>query len=271
MTPLESINFTIVTPVFNGMPWLPEAINSVLSQRREADTELIVLDAGSTDGSREWLEREVGRDATLVFEPDTGQTDALIRGFQQARGLILGWLNADDLLEPRALATVADEIRASRSTVAVSGRCLWIDESGDVTGTIPTPPSSSLRGLLATPYNLPQPATFFRRDAYERVGGLDPRLTMAMDVDLWMKLAKLGEVRLTDRTLARFRIHEAAKSQAGAVTAVREDWAVRRRHGMPLLSSASRTLFRSAYVEPYVRWLKARAVRYEGLGTRRRR
>lgn len=86
----QSPVFTIVTPVFNGMPWLPEAIESVLSQG-ETSVELIVLDGGSTDGSREWLLSNVKDMARLVFEPDRGQTDALIRGLSQASGAYLGW------------------------------------------------------------------------------------------------------------------------------------------------------------------------------------
>lgn len=228
------------------MPWLPEAAASIASQ---PGVEWIVLDGGSTDGSREWL-RENAASATLVFEPDRGQTDALIRGLSRARGDVLAWLNADDLYESGALERVAQEFDEHPEAVAVSGRCLWIDRDGSVTGEIPTVPDTTLTGLLACTYNLPQPATFFRADAYRRVGGLDPARSLAMDVDLWLKLARVGEIRQVDDVLARFRLHPAAKTQAGALAAIREDFAVRRRQGLSL-GQTWWTFARWAYLNPW--------------------
>jgi glycosyltransferase involved in cell wall biosynthesis len=246
--------FTIVTPVFNGMPWLPAAIDSVIDQRQDVDVELIVLDGGSTDGSREWLSQQVRTVATLVFEPDSGQTDALMRGLRMASGEYLGWLNSDDLLEPGALRSVADALDAAPDASAVSGCCLQMDEGGALIGLIPTPPSGSLDGLLRYPNNLAQPATFFRAEAYRRCGGLDAAWSLAMDVDLWMKLARVGPIALLpDTVLARFRIHAAAKSVAGATAAVREDLRIRRRHGMPIGSRAWWVLVKRAYLRP-VKW-----------------
>lgn len=245
--------FTIVTPVFNGMPWLPEAIESVLNQA-ETSVEFIVLDGGSTDGSRDWLLSNVKDTAQLVFEPDRGQTDALIAGLSRATGTYLGWLNADDRLELRALARVAAAFDGAPDASIVSGCCLEVDESGRFIGLIPTPPSATLEGLLAHPHNLAQPATFFRADAYRRVGGLDPDLDLAMDVDLWMKLAGTGRVvLLRDQILARFRIHGGAKSVSRATAAAREDLKVRRRHGMPVATRAWRVLFKRAYLRPLKR------------------
>jgi glycosyltransferase involved in cell wall biosynthesis len=174
------------------MPWLPAAIGSVIDQRQDVDVELIVLDGGSTDGSREWLSQQVRTVATLVFEPDSGQTDALMRGLRMASGEYLGWLNSDDLIEPGALRSVADALDAAPDASAVSGCCLQLDEGGALIGLIPTPPSGSLDGLLRYPNNLAQPATFFRAEAYRRCGGLDAAWSLAMDVDLWMKLARVG-------------------------------------------------------------------------------
>jgi glycosyltransferase involved in cell wall biosynthesis len=252
------VRFTIVTPVFNGMPWLPLAMESVAIQRREVEVEHIVLDGGSTDGSREWLAEHAAGSAILVFEPDQGQTDALIRGLRIGSGDLLGWLNADDLLEPGALALVAKTFAEHPDAVAVAGTARVIDAEGAEVGLLRLPPSASLSGLLAHPTNLVQPSTFFTREAYRRVGGLDRDLQLAMDVDLWMKLARAGDlVLLPDAILSRFRIHPGAKSVAGAADAAREDLKVRRRNGMRLWSGPGVYLLRLAYAEP----VKARVVR----------
>ena len=248
---VAQMRFTIVTPVLNGMPWLPECVASVARQRSSAAVEHIVLDPGSTDGTREWLEAKTDRaDTRLVFEPDVGQTAALRRGFAEATGDVFGWLNADDLLESGALAAAAAALESDPKAVAVTGRCILMDPGGNVTGEIPLLPDTSLPGLLHSPTNLAQPATFFRRSAYEAVEGLDPRLDLAMDVDLWLKLAKRGRILREDRVLARFRIHPDAKSVARLSAAVRQDLAVRLRRGMPPWSRAARHLIRHGVLAP---------------------
>jgi GT2 family glycosyltransferase len=245
------MRFTVVTPVRNGMPWLPECVASVDSQRVAAEVQHLVLDGGSTDGSRAWLRDHVSPGLELVEEPDGGQTDALIRGFQRGRGEIFGWLNADDLLEAGALARVAEAFRANPDAVAVSGKCLLIDPGGAVTGVIPTPEDLTLRGLLTNRWNPPQPATFFKAEAYRRVGGLDPRLDFAMDVDLWLRLAAVGRiVGLPDEVLARFRKHPAAKTVTQIAATIREDLRVRRRHGLRLDSPIAREMLRIGYLDP---------------------
>jgi glycosyltransferase involved in cell wall biosynthesis len=276
------VRFTIVSAVLNGMPWLPEAMTSVERQREGRvgaggpggggrfglggrggrgsrggrggaglDVEHIVLDGGSTDGSREWLQqyRELG--CRLILEKDDGQTAALRSGFDLATGELLGWLNSDDVLEPGALAEVHDVFAADPDVVMVSGACLFIDADGKVIGAMATPPRSTYEDLVRTRLNPPQPSTFFRADAYRKVGGLDTSLDLAMDVDLWLKLAKVGKyVVLPDRVLARYRVHAAAKSERLAVASAREDLKVRRRNGMRWRSQAGEELLRKGYLDP---------------------
>ena len=74
---------TVVTPVYNGMPWLPECVGSVAMQRGDADVEHLVYDGGSTDGSAEWLREHASIGYEAIFGPDGGQTDALAKGFDR--------------------------------------------------------------------------------------------------------------------------------------------------------------------------------------------
>lgn len=248
---IARMRFTIITPVLNGMPWLPECVGSIARQRDEVEIEHIVLDPGSTDGTREWLEANTDRaDTRLIFERDAGQTSALRRGFDEATGDVFGWLNADDLLEPGALATAAAALEAEPEAVAVTGRCVLLDPSGEATGEIPLLEDTSLRGILRSVTNLAQPATFFRRAAYEAVGGLDPSLDLAMDLDLWLKLAARGRILGCDAVLARFRIHPDAKTVAGLRAAMRQDLALRLRRGMRPWSPAGRHLLRYGVLAP---------------------
>lgn len=246
--------FTIVTPVLNGMPWLPAAVASVAQQRAHVEVEHLVLDGGSTDGSREWLQVNADLGFEAHFEPDAGQTDALISGFSRAHGELYGWLNADDLLEPGALAIAHRAFVENPDAVMVGGALLLVDSSGSVIGAMPTPPDPSFQGLLLGRSIPPQPATFFTADAYRECGGLDRRFQLAMDVDLWLKLARNGRyVTLPDVVLARFRVHPETKTERLRRSSARESFAARRVHGMPLRSDPALEFLRLFYVSPWAR------------------
>jgi len=250
------------------MPWLPECVASVQAQRSDVEVEHLILDGGSTDGSREWLEAHRDQGDRVVLEPDEGQTAAMIRGFDMATGEILGWLNSDDTFEPGALAKVHAAFEANAAAVMVTGACILVDPNGYVVGAIPTPPEPTLRGLLRHPANPAQPATLFRAEAYRKAGGLDRHFDLAMDVDLWLRLAETGPLcALPEQVLARFRVHPNAKSVAGAAAASREDLRARRRHGTSLRSPAGLALIKAGYLRPVLRppkralgWLALRLV-----------
>ena len=93
------MKISIVTVSFNQADYLEQAIRSVVEQDY-SDIEYIVVDAGSTDGSREIIERD--RIATVVFEPDREPADGLNKGFARATGDIFGYINADDAYLPGA-------------------------------------------------------------------------------------------------------------------------------------------------------------------------
>jgi GT2 family glycosyltransferase len=257
----RDLRFTIVTPVYNGMPWLPEAVSSVAEARSSVDVEHLTYDAGSTDGSREWLAANAHLGYDVRMEPDEGQTDALAKGFARATGSILGWLNADDVLEPGALSRVRDEFARRPDVVMVCGPCLFIDPSSRIVGAMAAPVDPSLAGMLKARVHPPQPSTFFRAEAYRAAGGLDRTYDLAMDVDLWLRIARQGSVHVVpDVILSRFRIHPAAKSERYAVGAAREDLRARRREGMRWRSRAGAELLYAIYVEPVSAWVR-RAVR----------
>jgi glycosyltransferase involved in cell wall biosynthesis len=262
--PSHGCSVSIVMPVLNGMPWIHEAVTSVVAQKG-VEIELIILDGGSTDGTREWLKGSAPPGARVLLEADRGQADAIAKGLALAKGSILGWLNADDVLEPGALAAACEVFASHPGASMVSGACLLIDELGAITGRIETPPDGSLGGLLRHPQNLAQPSTFFSAEAFRATAGLDRRLHYAMDVDLWLKLARVAPAALMpDRVLARFRIHAAAKSTRAATAMVREDLRVRLRHGMPVLSRTSLALLRRAYARPIAYTLGIRSRRDRG-------
>ena len=227
----SELDFTILTPVRNGMPWLPEAIRSIEAQGDQLAIEHIVYDAGSSDGSREWLTAHPSPSRTDVFASDRGQADALARGFASARGRYLGWLNSDDVLEPGALAIAASLF--APGVCAVSATSLVVDADGQLLTLMSNREGTTTTALLHRQGNLPQPATFFARDAYQQCGGMNPDLVYAMDVDLWLKLSKVGTIVLRPELIfSRFRVHPDAKTARNPRRMLWEDLQVRMNAGL---------------------------------------
>jgi glycosyltransferase involved in cell wall biosynthesis/SAM-dependent methyltransferase len=178
---------TVVTPVYNGAATIRETIHSVLSQGYP-HLEYIIVDGGSTDGTLSVLDEYRDRLACVISEPDRGMYDAIAKGFARATGTVLAYLNSDDLFEPGALRRVADYFadhpRANvvyhEDTVAVDG---WRFPNR------PQPRHVDFFKLLDG-HILYQDGVFFRRSAYEAVGGVNRAMKLAGDWDLWVRLAR---------------------------------------------------------------------------------
>ncbi len=194
---------SIVTCSLNQSRFIGAAIRSVLAQDYPA-LEYIVVDGGSTDGSREIIRRYQERLAWWVSEPDAGQTDALIKGFRRSTGEIMGWLCSDDVMLPGTLRAVAESFSRERETHALYGDAVWIDEDGRVLGY--KKEIGFHRFIWLWSYNyIPQPSTFWRREIYERVGGLDGSYQLAMDGELWERFSRVGKIAHIPRVLSLAR------------------------------------------------------------------
>ena len=200
---------SIVTPSFNGAEFLEETIRSVLAQDYPR-IEYLVMDGGSTDGTREILERYRGR-LHFVSEPDGGAADAINRGFRQAKGEILAWLGADDLYLPGAVSTAVAALREDPAAAAVYGGGYWIDENGRTLGRYPTVAPYD-PAMFRRECPICQPACFMRRKAVEAVNGLDASLHSAFDYDLWVRLSGQYSFRAIPQHLAQSRMHSRNKS-----------------------------------------------------------
>jgi len=202
---------SIVTPAFNQGVYLEQALRSVLLQGYPR-IELIVMDGGSTDETRALLERYDPWLKHWVSRTDKGPASALNEGFGFASGDIYGFLNADDFLLEGCLARMATEFAAHPEADVVSGHGYFANPDGE----LGMPTYSDHWSFTRFRYGacvLLQPATFFRREAFERVHGFRERSSTVWDMELWADMAEAGSrFRSVNAFMAAFRLH------AGSIT-----------------------------------------------------
>jgi glycosyltransferase involved in cell wall biosynthesis len=201
---------TVVTPSFNQARFITETIESVLSQDYPR-LDYVVMDGGSTDGTIDIL-RRYGDRLRWVSEPDRGQADAVNKGVATASGEIIGWLNSDDTYAPGALRAIGRVFRTRADLDVVYGDADHVLADGIRHSPYPTAPFDHER--LAESCFICQPAAFFRRQAFDAVGGLDVALHFCMDYDLWIRMGRQHRIAYLPERLACSRLHGGAKTLA---------------------------------------------------------
>lgn len=206
---------SIVTPSLNQGAFLGEALQSVREQRY-GTYEHIILDGGSCDGSVALLEQTsltMAGNLSWRSHPDNGQSAALNEGFAQAKGDIIGWLNADDRYRPDCFAHVAQTFARHPEIDVLYGDYTRMDQGGT---------HLSLRREIdfnhfVLKYHrvlyIPTTATFFRRHVFDDGNFLRQDLNYAMDLEFFLRLARVGyRFHHLPRILADFRVHAESKS-----------------------------------------------------------
>lgn len=209
---------SIVTISFNQGPYMEQALCSVLEQDYP-NIEYIVVDAGSTDGSREIIERYKNRIAKVIFEPDNGAADGLNKGFRFASGEVFAFLNSDDYLLPGAVSRMVRAFNRYPSADIISGHAHVIDGEGNILYNEFSKPFS-LRSYLSGCGMLIQQSTYFRAEAYRRTQGFNTSNITCWDGELMVDMAVTGaRFRLLNQFIACFRIHPQSVSGSGRLEA----------------------------------------------------
>ena len=213
MSELSNLSVSIITPSFQQAKYLEETIQSVLSQNYP-EMEYFVVDGGSTDGSAEIIERYADQIDWWVSEPDGGQSDAINKGFREATGDIVAWVNSDDVLMPGAIQKAVEAFEEHPDAVFVFGDVYSIDGNGKTFNEM-NYGDWQLKDLMRFSI-IGQPAVFMRRKVVRALGYLDPNYNYLMDHHLWLRLAKEGEIVHVPAFLAKARYHDEAKNIAQA-------------------------------------------------------
>ncbi len=202
---------SIVTPSFNQAEFLEYTIRSVLDQGYP-NIEYIIMDGGSTDGSREIIEKYSDRLAYWQSAPDNGQASAIFQGFEKSTGEILAWINSDDYYLPGALFSVAEQFIRDPGTRWLVGDGIYVDQEGKTLFYQNKYPPITFKTMYFS-YNLVmQPATFWKRDLFFSTGGYDRTLRFSFDYDLFLKFSRVTRPRRLKKILAAFRLHAGSKT-----------------------------------------------------------
>ena len=176
---------SIVTPVFNDVR-VGRALDSILSQRHRHELELVVVDAGSSDGTLDVLERYRKRVAVLISEPDQGIYDGMNKGVGMTTGDVVGILNADDqYCDPLVIRDVAEAFE-QEDVDACYGDLEYRNREGKLVRYWKS--SEHRRTKWHLGWMPPHPTFFVRRRVYERHGGFDLRYPIAADYELMLRL-----------------------------------------------------------------------------------
>ncbi len=201
------MKISIVTISFNQSEFLERAIRSIIEQDYD-DIEYIVVDPGSTDGSRDIIEKYRDRISKIIFEPDQGPADGLNKGFSQATGDIFGYMNADDAYLPGTFRKVIAAFQHHSEADVIYGHGYMVDAAGRILRRFYSDRFSPWLHVHGGAVVMQQ-STFFRKQAFVDVGGFNPENPIWWDGELLVDFALAGkQLAVINELMSIFTIHE---------------------------------------------------------------
>ncbi len=214
---------SVVMAVYNGEPWLGEALASILGQSL-VDLELIVVDDGSTDGTSERLAAVTDTRLCVLRQSRGGQTAALNRGLRAARAPLIARIDADDIALPRRLACQAAFLAAHPDVGLLGTAAREIAPNGAVVRTLVPPyDDHALRRALRRSNPFIHSSVMFRRALVDAVGAYDESFAVAQDYDLWLRMSRVTRLANLDEPLVLRRLAPGRLSSARDTTRLRDE------------------------------------------------
>ena len=196
---------SVIIPAYNSAAYTVETVESVLAQTYR-DFEVIVVDDGSTDTTRETLAAYTGR-IQYVYKDNGGACSARNEGIRRARGEYLACLDCDDLWLPEKLEHSLPVLEQDPGMGFMCTPCYTIGPAGELVGEVryPFDQRNAYLNLLMENYVL-APTVVVRRSCLEQAGFFDESIFIPADWDLWLRLAGCFRVGYIDRPLSKYRL-----------------------------------------------------------------
>lgn len=208
---------SVVVPVYNGMAHLSETISSIIKQTYR-DLEIVLVDGGSTDGSREWIATlDDPRIRVVLMPPGTSAAENWTASCREASGEYVKLLCQDDVLAPEAIelqvqdleqAPVAVMAVAQRDIIDAQGRVLVSQQGGTgLTSGVMQGDSAVRAAYLVGTNVLGEPlAVLFRRDALIEQLPWDDSIPLMLDVDMYSRVAHGKRIVVRKESVGAFRV-----------------------------------------------------------------
>jgi GT2 family glycosyltransferase len=207
-------SLSVVMPIYQSGAFLERTLRSLILSGLDG-VEVIVMDGGSTDETQMILEHYENFLSEWRSERDRGQSDAINKGFEQASGEILHWLNGDDILLPGSLTRVRRFFSEHPEVDVVSGNAVMTQaDLSPIRRFRYSPDKLNYEYLINyASHHLVQPAVFFRRAAWAACGPTRLDLHYAMDAELFLKMARDFGIHHLDCEIAYSVYHEGCKTR----------------------------------------------------------
>ncbi|MFN0120054.1 MAG: glycosyltransferase family 2 protein [Blastocatellia bacterium] len=201
---------SVVMPVRNGMPYLPEAVESILGQSFR-DFEFLIVDDASTDETPDYL-RSLSdhRISIITHKVSQGVARSLNHGMMLAAAPLIARQDADDVSEPDRFLKQTEWMRRRPECQVFGSQVKKINQAGELVEVFPRPMSDAeferMFALYATPFT--HGSVMMRRAAVMSAGGYREQIRCAEDYDLWLRLAGPGALNNHPDVLYRYRVHD---------------------------------------------------------------
>ena len=202
------MKISVITPSLNQADFIEESIKSVLYQDY-SNFEHIIIDGGSNDNTIDILKKY--NHLNWISEKDSGQSQAINKGFKLATGDIICWLNSDDYFDTDTFARVSDYFNKHPDCSLLYGDITYIDEKNTIVRRI-TGNEISNSALSIYPDLVRQPSTFWRSSVINEFGGLNEKLRLAMDLDFFLRISRKYKFHYIAQNLSFFRTYPEGKT-----------------------------------------------------------
>jgi glycosyltransferase involved in cell wall biosynthesis len=204
---------SVVIPAYNAMPYLPEAIETVLAQTF-TDFEVVVVDDGSTDNTAAWLTQLSDSRVQVISQKNQGQATARNTGITHATGDYIAFLDADDLWKSTLLEQLVNCLESHPQAGLAYCWTALTNQQGHPTGrlAISHAEGNVWKQLIESDF-LSCGSVLIRRACFEVVGLFSPDIALSEDWDMWIRIAAKFPFALVKQPLFLYRQHPASSSQ----------------------------------------------------------
>lgn len=210
----EEKRISIVIPTLNQADTIEDTLLSIIHQNY-MNFEIIVIDGGSTDNTQHIISKYRPWISYYISGVDSGQSNAINRGFAVATGDIYAWINSDDYYLPFAFQRISQLFVCNQEIDVIVGAGDVVDKHCKFLKHI-TPMQMNRQNLLKWLEGewIMQQACFWTDAIWERSGGVDESLKLLMDFDLWLRFSKRGKSITVNEPIAVMRYYPEIKTIA---------------------------------------------------------